>query len=104
MRITYYTFPEEVSPADCIGAYLKAKGWAPDMNDREDMVRYRNLKRNIEEYGEIECSISFAKKLLRAIGGTACIQHFDRDGGHPCVPLLERMAARVGGRRYVYRR
>lgn len=31
MRVTYYTFPEEVSPADCIDAYLKAKGWAPDM-------------------------------------------------------------------------
>ena len=92
MRITYDTFPEEVSPADCIGAYLKAKGWAPDMNDREDMVRYRNLKRNIEEYGEIECSISFAKKLLRAIGGTACIQHFDRDGG-----LIETTPIRLTG-------
>ena len=64
MRITYYTFPAEVSPADCIAAYLQAKEWEPDMNDRGDMVHYRNLKRNIEENGEIECSISFAKKML----------------------------------------
>ena len=63
MRVTYYTFPEEVSPADCMGAYLKAKEWTPDMNDRGDMVHYRNLKQKIEEYGEIECSVSFAKKL-----------------------------------------
>ena len=80
MRVTYYTFPEEVSPADCISAYLKAKEWTPDMNDREDMVHYRNLKRKIEEYGEIECSVSFAKKLLGAIGGNAYTQHFDRSG------------------------
>ena len=80
MRVTYYTFPEEVSPADCIDAYLKAKGWVPDMNDREDMVHYRNLKQKIEEYGEIECSVSFAKKLLRAIGGNAYTQHSDRSG------------------------
>ena len=78
MRVTYYTFPEEVSLADCINAYLKAKGWVPDMNDREDMVHYRNLKQKIEEYGEIECSVSFAKKLLRAVGGNAYTQHFDR--------------------------
>ena len=81
MQVTYYTFPEEVSPADCIRAYLKAKGWTPDMNDREDKVHYRNLKKNIEENGEIECNISFAKKLLRAIGGNAYTQHFDRSGG-----------------------
>lgn len=80
MRVTYYTFPEEVSPADCISAYLKAKGWTPDMNDRADKVHYRNLKQKIEEYGEIECSVSFAKKLLRAIGGNAYTQHFDRSG------------------------
>lgn len=80
MRITYYIFPEEMSPADCVGAYLKAKGWEPDMNDRGDMVHYRNLKRNIEENGEIECSISFAKKMIRRIGGSACTQHFDRSG------------------------
>ena len=80
MRVTCYTFPEEVSQADCIDAYLKAKGWAPDMNDREDKVHYRNLKSKIEEYGEIECSVSFAKKLLREIGGNAYTQHFDRSG------------------------
>ena len=80
MRVTYYTFPEEVSLADCIDAYLKAKGWTPDMNDREDKVHYRNLKQKIEEYGEIECTVSFAKKMLRAIGGNACTQHFDRRG------------------------
>ena len=80
MRVTYYTYPEEVSPADCISAYLKAKGWAPDMNDLADRVHFRNLKSKIEEYGEIECSVSFAKKLLRAIGGNAYTQHFDRSG------------------------
>ena len=80
MRVTYYIFPAEMSAEDCIGAYLKAKEWTPDMNDREDKVHYRNLKQKIEEYGEIECSVSFAKKLLRAIGGKACTQHFDRSG------------------------
>lgn len=92
MRITYYTFPAEVSPADCIAAYLQAKGWEPDMNDRGDMVHYRNLKKSIEENGEIECSISFAKKMLRRIGGTACTQHFDRDGG-----LIETTPIRLTG-------
>ena len=92
MRVTYYTFPEEVSPADCIDAYLKEKGWAPDMNDREDMVHYRNLKSKIEEYGEIECSVSFAKKLLRAIGGNAYTQHFDRSGS-----LFETTPIRLAG-------
>ena len=80
MRVTYYIFPEEMSAEGCIGAYLKAKEWTPDMNDREDQVHYRNLKKSIEENGEIECSISFAKKLLRAIGGNAYTQHFDRSG------------------------
>ena len=80
MRVTYYTFPAEVSPLDCIRAYLRVKEWTPDMDDREDMVHYRNLKKKIEEYGEIECSVSFAKKLLRAIGGNAYTQHFDRSG------------------------
>lgn len=92
MRVTYYTFPEEVSPADCISAYLKAKGWTPDMNDREDMVHYRNLKGKIAEYGEIECSVSFAKKLLRAIGGNAYTQHFDRSGS-----LFETTPIRLAG-------
>ena len=80
MRVTYYTFPAEVSLPDCICAYLKANGWTPDMNDLADRVHYRNLKQKIEEYGEIECSVSFAKKLLRAIGGNAYTQHFDRSG------------------------
>ena len=81
MRVTNNTFPAEVSPPDCIRAYLKAKGWPPDMNDREDKVHYRNLKSKIEEYAEIESSGSFAKTLLRAIGGNAYTQHFDRSGG-----------------------
>ena len=51
------------------------------MNDLADRVHFRNLKSKIEEYGEIECSVSFAKKLLRAIGGNAYTQHFDRSGG-----------------------
>ena len=92
MRVTYYTFPAEVSPADCIAAYLQAKEWEPDMNDRGDMVHYRNLKGKIEEYGEIECSVSFAKKLLRAIGGNAYTQHFDRSGS-----LFETTPIRLAG-------
>lgn len=89
MRVTYYTFPAEASPADCISAYLKAKEWTPDMNDLADRVHFRNLKSKIEEYGEIECSVSFAKKLLRAIGGNAYTQHFDRSGGlFETTPIL----------------
>ena len=81
MRVTYYTFPAEVSPADCIDVYLKAKEWTPDMDDLEDRVHYRNLKIKIEAGERIECSVSFAKKLLRIIGGEAYTQHHDRDGG-----------------------
>ncbi len=81
MRVIYYMFPAGVSPTDCIDVYLKAKEWTPDMDDLEDRVHYRNLKNKIEAGEPIECSILFAKKLLRVIGGEAYTQHHDRDGG-----------------------
>lgn len=101
MRVTYYTFPVEVSPADCIDTYLKAKEWTPDMDDLEDKVHYRNLKNKLEAGEPIECSISFAKKLLRAIGGEAYTQHHDRDGG-----LFETTPIRITGNnsRFQYNR
>ena len=81
MRISYYIFPSEMNVEDCINAYLEVRGWTPDMEDVEDRVHCRTLKKEIEERGEVECSVSFAKKMLRRIGGEACTHHFSRDGG-----------------------
>ena len=64
MRLNYYRFPDNASPA-----LLAEYDCTPDDNVIEG------------------CSVTFAKKLLKEHGGAAWTEHIDRDGG--CFEVTE---------------
>lgn len=79
MRITYYTFPEELNVRDRALAYKQIVEGKEDITEVPKEISDKTLERNFPM--EIDCSVRLAKKLLKKFGGKACTCHFDRDGG-----------------------
>lgn len=79
MRITYYTFPEAVSVRERVLIIKQVVEGRTDFTEVPADVRDEVLEKNFPE--TIDTSVSVAKKLMKAYGGSACTCHFDRDGG-----------------------
>lgn len=66
MKVTYYRFPKDMPLADAFRAWY-------DVEPKEEYL---------EEFSRTqECNIRTAKKFLKAYGGVAFTEHYDRDGG-----------------------
>ncbi|MBR3624085.1 MAG: hypothetical protein IKN43_12155 [Selenomonadaceae bacterium] len=82
MRITYYCFPKEMPLKDRAFAYFQDVEGREDLEEiAEELVVTPDEKIEDRCPMEVECSVSMAKKLLKAYGGEAYTQHFERDGG-----------------------
>lgn len=83
MRINYYRFPEDMTDEERFNAYFEMLAWNP-ANDPEEIEwrRQRALDRGEKAPYELDgIKVSTAKKMLKAYGGIAFTQHFERDGG-----------------------
>lgn len=83
MRINYYRFPEDMTDEERFNAYFEMLAWNP-ANDPEEIEwrKQRALDRGEKAPYELDCiKVSTAKKMLKAYGGIAFTQHFERDGG-----------------------
>lgn len=79
MRITYYTFPEAMPVRERALITKQVVEGRTDITEVPDDISDEVLDNNFPE--TIDTSISMAKKLMKAYGGSACTCHFDRDGG-----------------------
>ena len=79
MRITYYNFPNEMSIRDIALITKREIHGREDITEVPDNVTDEVLELNFSR--SVDVSITTAKKLMKKYGGTACTQHFDRDGG-----------------------
>ena len=74
MRITYYSFPDEMPLRECYEKYNEVTGkpMPPCITDKQIEYEFER---------QMSCTITFAKKMLRKFGGYAWTEHIDRDGG-----------------------
>jgi len=86
MRLTYYRFPDDTKEE-----ILLANGCAVVLKDGNEI--YPEIipddKRYLVDHIDhsINCSISFAKKMMKQYGGCGWTEHCDRDGG--CFEVTE---------------
>jgi len=79
MRITYYSFPQNMSIRDVALTTIRLIEGRTDVDSIPESISDEVLKRNYER--TIDTTVSNAKKLLKLYGGSAYTAHFDRDGG-----------------------
>ena len=76
MRLTYYEFPNNISVKERVKIYKELEG-KTNIEIPED-ISDEVLDDNFPSC--MNCSVSFAKKMLKKYGGHAYTQHIDRDG------------------------
>lgn len=79
MRITYYSFPQNMSIRDVSLATIRLIEGRTDVDSIPESISDEVLKSNFER--TIDTTVLNAKKLLKLYGGSAYTAHFDRDGG-----------------------
>ena len=87
MRITYYEFPEAMSIREIALVHKQVIEGRKDIRSVPADIPDEVLARNFSD--RVDCSVTMAKKLMKAYGGRAYTQHFDRDGSlFECTPVL----------------
>ena len=79
MKITYYSFPDDMSIRDVALATIKLIEGQSEITSIPKDISDEDLEYDYEH--TIDTKVSTAKKLLKLYGGTAYTAHFDRDGG-----------------------
>ena len=79
MRISYYTFPKEMTIREIALITKREIEGKENIVSVPDGISDEQLEENFSR--TIDCSVSTTKRLMKKYGGSGCTQHFDRDGG-----------------------